>query len=137
MSVQSEQPISGWATGWAAFAGIMLIVVGFFHAFVGLVAIVDDKFYVVGQEWVFEFDVTVWGWVHLIGGAIVVASGFGIFTGNVLARTLGVVVAVVSALVNFAWLPYYPVWSVLMIAIAVAVIWALTVHGRDLERSVG
>jgi len=134
MTEQDEQPISGWATGWASFAGIMLIVVGFFHAFVGLVAIVDDTFYVVGRQWVFEFDVTAWGWIHLIGGAIVVASGFGIFTGNVAARTVGVAVATVSALVNFAWLPYYPVWSVLMIALAIAVIWSLTVHGRDIAR---
>jgi len=135
MSEQREQPVSGWASGWAAFAGIMMIVVGFFHAFVGLVAIVDDTFYVVGQEWIFEFDITAWGWIHLIAGVIVVASGFGIFAGNVAARTVGVAVAVVSTLVNFAWLPYYPVWSVLMIAISVCIIWALTVHGRDLERS--
>jgi hypothetical protein len=128
----SEAPVSGWAAGWAAFAGIMLVIVGFFHAFVGLVAIIDNTFYVVGRQWAFEFDITAWGWVHLIGGAIVVASGFGIFTGNVAARTVGVVAATVSALVNFAWLPYYPVWSVLMIAIAITVIWALTVHGRDL-----
>lgn len=132
MAVAGERQVSAWAQGWAAFAGIMLVMIGFFHAFAGIVAIVDDTFYVVTQEWIFEFDVTAWGWIHLVGGLVVVAAGFGIFSGNVLARTVGVVVAVISALVNFAWLPYYPVWSGLMIALAVAVIWSLTVHGRDL-----
>jgi hypothetical protein len=135
MTDQSETKVSPWAAGWAMFAGIMLIMIGFFHLFAGLVAIVDDTFYVVSRQWVFEFDVTAWGWIHLIGGALVVASGFGIFSGNVAARTVGVAVAVVSAMVNFAWLPYYPAWSGLMIALAVAVIWSLTVHGRDLSKS--
>jgi len=132
MTDDDVSQVSGWAAGWAAFAGIMLIMIGFFHALAGLVAIVDDTFYVVGRQWVFEFDITAWGWVHLIGGALVVACGFGIFSGNVAARTVGVAAAVISALVNFAWLPYYPIWSALMIALAVAVIWSLTVHGHDL-----
>ena len=123
---------SSWAVGWSAFAGIMLVMIGVFHALSGLVAIIDDTFYVVGQEYIFEFDVTTWGWTHLIWGIVVVAAGFGIFSGNVLARTVGVIAAALSMIVNFAWLPYYPVWSMLMIAIGVAVIWALTVHGRDI-----
>jgi hypothetical protein len=135
MTQQNGAPNSPWAVGYSAFAAIMLIMIGIFHAIAGIVAIAEDTFFVVGREWIFEFDVTAWGWIHLIGGIIVVASGFGIFSGNVLARTVGVGVALMSALVNFAWLPYYPVWSGLMIALAVAVIWSLTVHGRDLEES--
>jgi hypothetical protein len=126
---------SSWAVGWAAFAGIMLIMVGFFHAIAGLVAIIDETFYVVGAEYIFEFSVTTWGWTHLIWGVLVVLAGFGIFTGNVLARTVGVIAAALSMLANFAWLPYYPVWSILMIALGVAVIWALTVHGRDIAEA--
>lgn len=128
----NEQQYSPWAIGWATFAGVMLIMAGIFHAFAGLVAIADDTFYVVGRKWVFEFDITAWGWAHLIGGILVVLCGIGIFTGNVAARTVGVIVAALSAIVNFAWLPYEPVWAVIMIAIDVAVIWALTVHGRDI-----
>lgn len=124
--------VSMWAKGWASFAAFMLIMVGVFHAMAGLVALFDDDYYVVGQEWVFEFDVTAWGWIHLIGGLIVLASGIGILSGNVLARTVGVIAALLSAIANFAWLPYQPVWASIMIAICVAVIWALTVHGRDL-----
>ena len=72
------------------------------------------------------------GWIHLILGIVLIASGIGIFSANVAARTVGVIVAGLAALVNFAWLPYYPVWSIVIIAICIAVIWALTAHGRDI-----
>ena len=127
----SDHP-SAWAAGYAAFAGVVLILIGFFQAVAALVAIDDDEFYVVGQEYVFQFDVTTWGWIHLIIGIIVLLAGFGVFTGNVLARTVGVIVAGISALVAFAWLPWYPIWAVVIIALDVAVIWALTMHGRDI-----
>ena len=123
---------SSWAVGWAGFAGVMLIILGVFDAIQGLTALFNDTFYVVGEEWIFEFNVTTWGWIHLIGGIILVLAGIGIFSGNVAARTVGVIVAGLSALWNFAWLPYYPVWSIILIAIAIAVIWALTAHGRDI-----
>jgi hypothetical protein len=137
MATHSNANHSAWAVVFSAFAGILLIMIGIFHALAGVVAIANDTFFVVGREWIFEFDVTAWGWIHLIGGIIVVASGFGILTGNVLARSIGVAVAVLSSVVNFAWLPYYPVWSAVMIALSVAVIWALTVHGRDIAASGG
>jgi hypothetical protein len=128
----NETNYSGWAAGWAGFAGVMLIMIGVMDFIQGLVAVVNDTFYVVGQEWVFEFDITAWGWIHMILGVVLVASGIGIFSGNVAARTVGVIVAALAAVVNFAWLPYFPVWSIIVIAICVAVIWALTAHGRDI-----
>jgi hypothetical protein len=129
---QMSDDTSTWAKGWLLFAAVMLMMVGVFHAMAGLVALFDDTYYVVGREWIFEFDVTAWGWIHLIGGVLLVMSGFGIYSGNVAARTVGVIAAALSAIANFAWLPYQPVWSSIMIAVAVAVVWALTVHGRDL-----
>jgi hypothetical protein len=126
-----EQSTTGWA-GWAAFAAFMMILIGGFHAIQGLAAIVKDNFYAVTPNYVFEFDATTWGWIHLIGGIIVVIAGFSIFSGAVWARTIGVIVAFASALANFAWLPYSPVWSVVVITIDVLVIYALTVHGREL-----
>jgi len=123
---------SMWTKGWLAFAAIMLMMAGVFHAMAGLVALFDDTYYVAGEEWIFEFDVTAWGWIHLIGGILLVAAGMGILSGNVLARTVGVIAAALSAVANFAWLPYEPVWASIMIAVCVATIWALTVHGRDL-----
>jgi len=132
MSYETESNYSSWAVGWAGFAGVMLIMIGVFDVIQGLVALFNDEFYVVGQEWVFEFDITAWGWIQLILGVILIASGIGIFSGNVAARTVGVIIAGLAAIVNFAWLPYYPVWSIIVIAICVAVIWALTAHGRDI-----
>ena len=133
MSYETEgSDYSSWAVGWAGFAGVMLVIVGVFDVIQGLVALFDDEFYVVTQEWVFEFDVTAWGWIHLILGIVLIASGIGIFSANVAARTVGVIVAAVAMIANFAWLPYYPVWSIIMIAISIAVIWALTAHGRDI-----
>ena len=129
----NEQP-SAWAAGYTAFAGVVLVLIGFFQAVAGLVAIVDDEFYVVGQEYLFQFDVTAWGWIHLIIGIVVLLSGFGVFTGNAAARTVGVIVAAISALAAFAWLPWYPIWGIVIIALDVAVVWALTMHGRDLAR---
>lgn len=123
---------SSWAVGWSGFAGVMLIMLGVMDVIQGLVALVNNEFYVIGQEWVFEFDITAWGWIHIIGGIILIMSGVGIFSGNVAARTVGVIVAGLVAIANFAWLPYYPVWSIVMIAIAITVIWSLTAHGRDI-----
>lgn len=125
--------VSPWAAGWAVFAAIMLMMVGIFHAIAGLVALFNDTYYAVGQEWVFELDITGWGWVHLTWGALLVLAGAGILAGNVVARTVGVVGAALSAIANFAWLPYQPVWSSIMIAVAIGVIWSLTVHGRDIR----
>jgi len=133
MTYDTNDPsYSNWAVGWAGFAGVMLIMIGIFDAIQGLVALFNDEFFVVTQEWVFEFDITTWGWIQLILGVVLIASGVGIFSGNVAARTIGVIVAGLAAIVNFAWLPYYPIWSIIVIAICVSVIWALTAHGRDI-----
>lgn len=134
MANEMERPadFSGWAVGWSAFAGIMLIVIGVMDFFQGLVALLNNEFYVVGREWVFEFDITAWGWIHLILGVVLILAGAGIFSGNVAGRTVGVIMAASAIIINFAWLPYYPVWSIIVISVAVAVIWALTVHGRDI-----
>ena len=126
---------SGAAVGWSAFAGIMLIIWGVFDVIQGIVALANNEFFVITQDYVFKFNVTTWGWIHVIGGIILIASGAGIFSGNVAARTVGVIMAGLAIIWNFAWLPYYPIWSIIAIAIGVAVIWALTVHGRDITYS--
>jgi hypothetical protein len=118
--------------GWTAFAGIMMIMMGTFHAMAGFVAILENELYVTTPNYLFQLDVTTWGWVHLVFGALVLIAGFGLFTGAVWARTIGVILAVLSAIANFAWIPYYPVWSIVMIGVAVFVIWARTAHGRDI-----
>lgn len=128
----SNREPSGWAIGWTTFAGIMMILMGFWWGFSGLVALFNNEFFVVTEDWIFKFDVTAWGWIHLIFGIVVLVAGFYLFQGAVWARTVGVIIAVLSGLVAFAWLPYYPLWGILFIAVSVAVIWALTAHGRDI-----
>ena len=129
----SNNEPSGAAIGWSAFAAFMLMMMGIFQALAGIAAIANDDLFVAGQDYVVKLDTDQWGWVHLIIGILVFLAGLGIFSGNVLARTVGVLVAGVSMIANFLWLPYQPVWSVVLIAICVAVIWALTAHGRDVN----
>jgi hypothetical protein len=130
-TMQSEGQPSYWAAGWATFAGLMLILLGLFHAIAGLAEVVDPDTYAVTEDYVFKFSSSAWGWIHLIGGIIVLFAGFAIFRGAVWGRTVGVIIAIVSAATAFAWLPYAPVSAIAIIAIDIAVIWALTAHGRD------
>jgi len=133
MTYETRDPdYSSWAVGWAGFAGVMLIMIGIFDVIQGLVALFNDDFFVVTEEWVFQFDITTWGWIQLILGVVLLASGIGIFSGNVLGRTVGVIAAGLAAIANFAWLPYYPLWSIIVISVCIAIIWALTAHGRDI-----
>lgn len=131
--IRTEEP-SGWAIGWMATAAMLMILGGGWWIMAGFIAIVNDEFFVATPEYVFQFDTTTWGWIHLIVGVVVLAAGFGLFSGAVWARTVGVIVSVVAGLIAFAWLPWYPVWALLFIGVSVAVIWALTAHGRDVAR---
>ena len=128
----SEQQSSGWAVGWTVFAGIMMVMKGGWWVISGLVGLFNSEFYVVTLRWIFEFDISTWAWIHLILGAVILVAGFFLFTGATWARAVGVIVAIFAALAAFAWLPYYPIWAILFIAISIAVIWALTARGRDI-----
>lgn len=123
---------SGGAVTVTVMAGVLMMLVGVMHAIQGLVALVNDNFYVFGKEYVFEFDLTAWGWIHLIGGTIVLVAGVALFQGAVWARAVAVVVASLSILLSFAWLPYYPLWSLVVLGFDLLVIWAVTAHGRDI-----
>jgi hypothetical protein len=116
--------------GMTTFAGVMMIVAGAFNAIEGLVALFRNEVYVVGTEYVFAFDLTAWGWTYLIIGSVVAAAGFAVLSGKVWGRAVGVGIAIVSMLANFLFIPYYPVWSLLIIALNVFVIWALCAGGR-------
>jgi hypothetical protein len=128
----SDQQPSGWAIGWTAFAGIMMIIMGGWWLISGLVGLFNSEFYVVTRKWIFEFDISTWAWIHLIIGIIVLLAGFFLFSGATWARVIGVIVAILAGLVAFAWLPYFPVWAILFIVISIGVIWALTAHGHDI-----
>jgi hypothetical protein len=125
--------MTGWV-GWVAFAGVMMVMLGAFHVLQGLVAVFRDEYYLISSSGlILNVDYTVWGWIHIIGGAVVAAAGVFVFTGSVVARTIGVVVAMLSAILNIAFLSAYPIWSALMIGFDVLAIWALTVHGGEMR----
>lgn len=125
---------SGGAVAATATAGIFMMMVGAMHLIQGLIALVNDEFYIVGKEYVFQFDLTSWGWIHLIAGILVGLAGVALFQGAVWARTVAVIVACISILANFMWMPYYPLWSLTVIAFDIVVIWAVTAHGRDITQ---
>jgi hypothetical protein len=109
----------------------MMIVTGVFNAIEGLVALFRNEVYVATPRYVFAFDLTTWGWVQLILGLVVLAAGFGVVAGRIWGRVVGIAIALLSMLANFLFIPYYPVWSLLIIALNVFVIWALCVFNRD------
>jgi hypothetical protein len=117
---------NAWAEGIGIFAGAALLVVGIFQFLEGVAAAAKDDVFVTTRNYVFEFDLTTWGWIHLVFGIVVAIIGGAILAGQKWALVAGVVVAMVSALMNFVWLPYYPAWAILIIAFDIAVIWALS-----------
>ena len=127
-----RQPERTAWVGWIMFASVMLILVGTFQAIAGLVALFNDEYYLVTRnDLVISLDYTTWGWVHLLLGIVVAGAGLGLAVGQMWARVVGILVALLSAVVNIAFLAAYPVWSTIMITIDVLVIWALTVHGKE------
>ncbi len=129
--------VSGWATGMIVFAGSIMLVAGVFQSIAGLAAILDDKFLVVTQNYVFDLDATAWGWVHLLLGVVLGFAGWGIFSGATWARGVGMLLAMLSAIANFFFIPYYPVWAIVIIALDVAIIYALAIWNRGEARAVG
>jgi hypothetical protein len=133
----SEAPYSqrtGW-TGWIVFAGVMLLIAGSLNLFYGIIAAVNDEWVVFTNRADVYLDVSEWGWVHIILGGIVFLAGIGVFSGNILARIVGVIVASVSLLANFLFIPVYPLWALTVITIDVLVIWALTAHGSEMREA--
>jgi hypothetical protein len=120
-----------WAMGLTVFAGAVMIISGIMHVIQGVVALANSDFYVVGREYTFQFDVTAWGWIQLLIGIGLVAVGYFVFMATPWARWTGLVIVAVSMIANFAWLPYYPVWGIIVLALDGAVIWALTVDTRE------
>ena len=126
MTTPTSSGSAAWATGLNMFAGVWLIIVGLMQFFQGLTAVLNDEFFVVGPEYTFEFDLTTWGWIHLLLGVLLFVVGVFVLKRAVWARIIGVAVAALSIMANFLWLPYYPLWSIVMMAAAGFVIWGLS-----------
>ncbi|NGO74166.1 hypothetical protein G6045_00455 [Streptomyces sp. YC504] len=116
---------SAWASGGMLFAGVLMLVNGVFGVLEGIAGIAKDDVYTRLGDYVFEFNLTTWGWIHLILGIVVAVTGWGILKGAGWARGAGIALASLALVANFMWLPYQPVWALVAIAIGVFVIWAL------------
>ncbi|MFJ9611511.1 hypothetical protein ACIRS1_34745 [Kitasatospora sp. NPDC101176] len=116
-----------YAGGWTTFAAVMLLFGGIMAVLQGIAAIANDDLVVVTRHYTYSWSTTGWGWIHLILGAVLVLAGTALFSGAVWARAVGVVVAGLGMIANFLWLPHYPFWAAVLIAIDAFVIWALCV----------
>lgn len=125
---------SAWV-GWIWFAGAMMILLGLFNVIEGIVALVNPRYYIVGPNGLLVFNLGGWGLVHLIIGILAVLAGAALFTGALWARITTVVLAVINAVAQLAFLSAYPVWATIVIALDVVVIWAVIAHGREVERT--
>src|SRR5215218_3932487 len=120
--------------GWIAFAGMVMAMLGSFHIIQGLIAINNDDYFLVPESGlVADISYGAWGWIYLLGGILILLSGLGLFTGQGWARVVAVVLAASSAIGNFAFLAAYPLWSTLMIAMNIMIIYAVTVHGAEMK----
>ena len=122
---------AGWVVGLSLFAGILMMITGLFNAMEGVVALARNEVYVLAPRYIFAFDLTTWGWIQIVLGIIVLAAGIGVVTGRLWGRVVGITIAALTMLANFAFIPYYPIWSMLIIALNVFVIWALCIYDRD------
>ncbi|MFD6394749.1 DUF7144 family membrane protein [Nocardia sp. NPDC055029] len=126
MTDQNQHPVrEGIAAGTSIGAGILLAVVGVLQILEGISAVAKDDLIVVGPEYLYQFDLTSWGWWHIVFGAIAVIVAIGLLAGQTWGRVLAMVIAAISIIANFLWLPYYPWWSILIIIINIVVIWAV------------
>ncbi|NUT36726.1 MAG: hypothetical protein HOV79_27035 [Hamadaea sp.] len=120
-----------WAESGAVFAAVMMIMIGVFQVFQGISAIAKDGLFVTGRNYTFELDTAAWGWVHLLLGIVVAVVGGFVLTGADWARGVAIAIVVISAITQFLFIPYYPLWSLVLIAIDVFVIWALANYPKE------
>lgn len=123
-----------WALGFLFFATPVIVMAGAFQFFEGLAAIINGRFFLTPPNYAYHLDPTVWGWIHLLFGILMMVTGVFLALGKPWARIVGIIVLLVSSVAHFFTIPYYPLWSVLIIALNVVAIWAVAVHGRELEK---
>jgi hypothetical protein len=114
-----------WARGGTVLAATLLLLIGVYQFFIGLAGIAANNFFVVGANYTYEINITAWGWIHLAIGVVAFLAGLALFTGTLWARVVAIAIVAISAIANFFFLPYYPLWSLLLIAIDVFAIWAI------------
>lgn len=131
MPTPSKQP-TGWV-GWIYFAGIVLLVSAVMQGFFGIVALTNSNFYVVTAHQLAVYNFTTWGWIHLLLAVVLVFAGFSVLSGHLFGRIVAIIAASLSLVANFIFLPAYPVWSIVVMVVDVLVLYALLVHGHEVE----
>lgn len=126
----APQDPSGWV-GWIYFGAFLMFIAGIFQSIAGLAALFKDEVYIVSQNSLLALDYTQWGWVHLTLGVVLILSTVSMVNGNMWGRFVGVLLATLSAIANFAFVSAYPLWSIMIITMDVLIIYALMVHGRE------
>ncbi|MCZ4118731.1 DUF7144 family membrane protein [Streptomyces sp. H39-S7] len=121
----ADRHASGWAAGGTVFAGVMLLVSGVLAILQGIIAIAEDDVYLTTPGYAFRFDLTTWGWIHLILGIIAAVVGYSVLKGAPWGRIAGIGLAALHIFANFMFMPYQPIWAITIIAIDVFVIWSL------------
>ncbi|WP_405182880.1 hypothetical protein OG225_18685 [Nocardia sp. NBC_01377] len=126
MTAPDNRPVrQGLAAGTSIGAAILLMVLGIVSLLQGISAVAEDEVFVTGIDYIYEFDLTTWGWIHIVLGALIIVCALALVTGTAWGRGAAIGFASLSILANFLWLPYYPLWSVLLIVLDVVVIWAV------------
>lgn len=115
------------------FAGVMMVLVGGFEVVMGLTAAFANGYFEATKDPLVTANYDVWGWLHVALGTLAVLAGVGLFRGRMWARVLGVVFAMSCAIVNIGFVAVAPIWSIAVTALCVVVIWAIVVHGRELD----
>lgn len=115
----------------ASFAGVLLIVTALLDILQGMSAIANDDLYSSGSDYLYKFDMDVWGWIHVVLGVIALAIAIGILKRTGWGQVGGMIVAGLGILTNFAALPHYPLWSMIVIAFYALVIWSLSAQMRN------
>lgn len=131
MSTNETEP-TGW-TGWVVFAAVLMIIAGALWAIQGFIAVVKGDLVIFGTEGALFLNVTGWGWVHMILGLLLLLAGFLVLRGNMFGRTIAVILAMLSIIVNFIWLPVYPIWAIVIITLDVFILYAVIAHGREMK----
>lgn len=129
---RNTKEVSGWV-GWIGFASFMLVLMGTLHIIAGLIALFKNEVLLIGPNTTYLLDYTQWGWVHILGGILAIWAASSLAQGHLFGRTFAVLIAFASAIINMAFVPVYPVWSIMIITIDILVIWAVTVHGDELK----
>ncbi|MBO4254370.1 DUF7144 family membrane protein [Streptomyces griseorubiginosus] len=123
------------ASGLTALGAVLLIMGGILDVVRGIMAVANDDVFLNTRDYTFQFDLTSWGWIHLAVGTVAIVVGLGLVVVATWARVLGVGIAALAIVANFLDVPYYPFWSLTLIALYAFVIWALCVVERDREPS--